>query len=245
MTRQLPAWGALITLAACTHHPDPGAGVPEVPLTPSPTSAPAPRPITATLPAGLVQEDADDAFIGPRSAPMAVLEWSDIQCPYCGPSYGLLAAYVKEHEDVRLVLKHYPISGQCNPNVDGERHEHACAAARAVICANQQGRFDALAGLLFANQATLADPDIDAFARQADVYNPRFTACLQDPATAAIILRDVKEAEAANVQGTPTIFVHGVWGPRWVQVHGGASAVMAVLDAARAHEPLPVLSYQE
>ncbi len=224
---------ALLTflLAGCLHP------VPAPP--PAPPPLPGPMPFIAHVPGGPISVDTDDAVVGERSAAMAILEWSDIQCPYCGVAFPPLAAYVRTHPDVRLIYKHYPISGLCNPEIEGVRHEYACAAARAAICADQRGRFEDLASLMFSNQGTLGEEDIVGFARAAHVYNKAFTTCEASPATAAKLSRDIQEGVAAHVQGTPTFFVLGPWGPRWVQIGGGPGAVITVLDAGRRGIPLP------
>ncbi len=222
-----------LVLAGCAKPVPPPELVPPTP----PLTQPPGAPPVATIPAGPVVEDAKDGVVGARGTPYAILEFSDLQCPFCGPAFGVMDSYVHQHADVRLVVKHYPISGLCNPDIEGARHEFACAAAAAVICANEQGKFDALAGLLYSHQDMLAD--MSGFEKQAGVAGKRFDACLAGPEPAAVLAQDLKEAEAVKVEGTPTIFVYGPWGPRWIQIHGGAAAATAAIDAARAHQPLP------
>jgi protein-disulfide isomerase len=68
----------------------------------------------------------------------------------------------------------------------------------------------------------------------------RFAACLSAPGTAAILARDITDGAAVRIMGTPTFYVWGPWGERWIRVRGGPEEVLWVLDTARAGGPLPV-----
>lgn len=231
----------LSLLAAGCVHPGPAAA-PPAPPAPPPAAAPAPDggiTFTAEVAAGPITVAADDALLGLPTAVYTIVEWSDIQCPFCGASYAPLASYVSTHPDVRLAFKHYPISGLCNPEVEGVRHENACAAAKAAICASQQGRFDVLAGLMFANQGNLAEAGLVELEKEAGVYSKGFTTCVASPGTTQKITRDVQAGVAAQVEGTPTFFVYGAWPSRWVKVGGGPAAITALIDAARNGIVLP------
>lgn len=225
-----------LLLSACMHPASEGNPPPPPSSIPA---LPGPMPFSAYVPGGPVTTDADDAVVGLRSAPMAILEWSDIQCPYCSVAFAPLAAYVASHADVRLIYKHYPLSSLCNPEIEGVRHEYACSAARATVCADQRGQAEAMLSILFANQSTLTDPDIVRLARAAHVYNKAFETCLESPLTDAKLARDIQQGVAAHVEGTPTFFVYGPWGPRWVRVGGGPGGVITVIEAARKGTPLP------
>jgi protein-disulfide isomerase len=182
--------------------------------------------------------DPDDATIGAADARFTVVEWMDFECPHCAAAFPKIAKYVADHPDTRVVFKNYPISGTCNPAVQGARHEHACTAARAGICASEQGKFEPMARQMFGNQQFLGDSDLAYMADKIGLDPDKYDTCMKKGGAAGVIARHVKEAVPAKIEGTPTIDVRGPWGARWVRVDG-LDSLFAAIDAARSGAPLP------
>ena len=221
----------LLFLLACPH---PTVAPPVV----VPVSiAPAQEPL-GYLPRGPVSFDARDTVVGNASAPMAILEFSDFQCPHCALTYPILSDYVEKFKDTRLIYKNYPITNICNPNVAWEGHINACTAATAGICAEAQGHFDALARQMFAHPDRLMSEQMLLMAGEAGIELEPFMRCLTSEAPAAQLKADIQAASEAGITGTPTLYVWGPWGDRWVQVPG-PDLVIQVMDLARAHQTLP------
>ncbi len=105
----------------------------------------------------------------------------------------------KYPNDVKLVIKHFPLS----------IHDYARKAAIAALAAGKQGKFWEFHEKLFANQNDLNDAKVEAIAGELSLDMEKFKKDLQDPAIASIIDRDMKDGLKANVQGTPTIFING------------------------------------
>ena len=63
-------------------------------------------------------------------------------------------------------MKHYPMNGDCNFRMGGERmHEHACTAASAAHCAGEQGKFWEMHDLLYDNQQDLGEESYKSHAQ--------------------------------------------------------------------------------
>jgi protein-disulfide isomerase len=105
----------------------------------------------------------------------------------------------KYPEDVKLVFKNLPL----------KNHRYAQPAAAAALAAHQQGKFWEFHDELFANYSRLNDDTIKEIAVLVDLNIPDFEASLQDPEIQAAIAQDVKDAVAAGVRGTPTLFING------------------------------------
>ncbi len=138
--------------------------------------------------------------LGPEDAAVTVTVFSDFQCPYCSR----VAAPLRElrghyGDNVAVVFKHFPLSF----------HKEAMPAAHAAMCGHAQGAFWAFHDELFDNQRDL---DVDLFERVAADYElnlAEFARCLiEEPYTKAIEA-DMAEARAAEVRGTPTLFING------------------------------------
>jgi protein-disulfide isomerase len=88
-------------------------------------------------------------------------------------------------------------------------HEHAAAAAEAVLAAGAQGKFWPMHDLLFANHDQLEEPRLAGYAKQAGLDVATFQRDMDahklKPALEAI----QKEAALLGVKATPTVFVNG------------------------------------
>jgi protein-disulfide isomerase len=153
-------------------------------------------------------------FIGPSTAPVTLVEYSDFQCPHCKKAFetidrDILPAYPGK---IRLVFKHYPLK---------TLHEWAYDAALAAACAGMQSASaeHALAAAFFEEQKTLKKEDLPKkaveAAKKAGLDIPRFEACVDKGKSKAVIDADSTEAESLGVTGTPALFVNGRRSPHY------------------------------
>jgi protein-disulfide isomerase/uncharacterized membrane protein len=190
---------------------------------------------------GPVTLDGTEAALGPVSAPYTVLEFADLECPSCAASFPKLVTFAKANPDVRVLFKHYPISSLCNAEVQGERHKNSCAAAMAAECAREQGRFWDLTRLMFANQRDLDADGRGFMARQVGLDMAAFEACLARPDVDLGVRLDVSHAALVGVHATPSIYLQGISGDKWVAVRGGVEAMAALVDAHRSGQSIPAI----
>src|SRR5882672_12268549 len=92
-----------------------------------------------------------DHLQGPIDAPIALVEYGDYECPYCGEAYPIIKA-VQERLGAGLcfVFRNFPLVNA---------HPHAQHAAEAAEAAGVQGKFWEMHDLLFENQNALEDED--------------------------------------------------------------------------------------
>jgi protein-disulfide isomerase len=154
---------------------------------------------------------------GPEAAPIAIVEFSDFECPYCNAMAPTLKLVEKNYGDqVRIVYRQFPL-----PWV----HPHALKAAEASLCANDQHRFWEFHDALFANQRDLT---VDALKRRAadlKLDSAQFNTCLDSGKQSAAVLKDAAAGNQAGVEGTPTVFINGrmIYG---TQAYGDIKAVI-------------------
>ncbi len=164
---------------------------------------------------------------GGPGAKVAVIEYSDFQCPYCGkfardtlPS--LETRYVRPGK-VLLAFKHLPLP----------IHRAAEGAARAAACAGEQGRFWEMHALLFGDQQHLDSPSLEQHAAVLGLPPEQFKACVSGQEVAQKISNDAAEARALGIRGTPTFFL-GLLGPdRTVKVLARLNGSVPVEEFAR------------
>jgi protein-disulfide isomerase len=142
-----------------------------------------------------------DHSIGPKNAPVTLVEYGDFQCPYCAAAHLIL----QEVQDVmgdrlRFVFRHFPLT---------QVHPLAEPAAEAAESAGGQGKFWEMHDRLFENQNLLDESHIADFAEQLDLDTERFARDLQNHTYHEQIRQDFTSGVRSGVNGTPTFFING------------------------------------
>lgn len=170
--------------------------------------------------------------IGPPKAPVTLVLFEDFQCPFCKKLTGNIEAVREKYAGkVRVAFRHFPMHGACNATeIKKDLHPYACGAARAAVCAQEQGRFWELYDLMYRNNTRLKPRDLREHAGRAGLDLARFDACVDSPRSREVVLEDTRVAGALGVTGTPAIFVNGrkLVGAQPVEV------LSAVIDAELA-----------
>jgi protein-disulfide isomerase len=141
-----------------------------------------------------------DPIRGPADSPITIIEFADFECPHSRKAQGALQRLLGENPDkVRLVFKHFPLPS----------HPSAFLAARASLCAQEQGRFWEYHDALFSATPPFSRPDLQVLAERIGLERKRFADCLSSDRHSDRISEHVRSAQAAGVTGTPTFVVNG------------------------------------
>jgi Na+/H+ antiporter NhaA len=141
-----------------------------------------------------------DHIRGPEEAPVTLVEYGDLECPYCGQAEGVIRELLSDFGDLRYVWRHLPLS---------DVHPHAQIAAEASEAAAAQGQFWEMHDVLLANQDKLSMRALMRHAEDLGLDIERFTNHLRKRKGASRIAEDVESADLSGVSGTPTFFVNG------------------------------------
>lgn len=137
---------------------------------------------------------------GNAKAKLAIVEFSDFQCPFCRRVNPTLAQIEKEYGDkVRIVFKHLPL----------EMHPKAPAAHAAAEAAHQQDKFWEMHDLIFNNQESMSPEKYVEYAQRLGLDVERFKRDVASAQVKARIDADQQEAGRLGVTGTPSFFVNG------------------------------------
>ena len=195
-----------------------------------PTTPPSTRLSIAAAPLPADPVSLEGAILaGDRTAKVAIIEYSDFECPYCGnvardAVARILRDYVRTGR-VMFAFRHLPL----------ERvHPFALKAAEAAECANHQGKFWEMHDLLFANQRSLDSGNLHKFGTSVGLDEPVFTACLKGAATAKV-RADIASAKSLQITGTPTFLLGSIQSDGRVRVLrrvSGALPSQALSDIA-------------
>ena len=153
--------------------------------------------------------DASDHILGNPNAPVIMVEYSDLECPFCKRHHETLQKIMDEYGktgQVAWVYRHFPIV---------QLHSKAPTEALATECAAAQGGNTAFWGMLDTIFTTTPSNNgldltqLPVFAEKLGLNREQFETCLRQ-ADMSRIERDFNDAKAAGGEGTPyTIFLVG------------------------------------
>jgi protein-disulfide isomerase len=130
-----------------------------------------------------------------RGEGLVVIEYADLECPYCAKAHALLAGLA-----IQRVFRHFPVVS---------KHPRARVLARAAEAAGDQGRFWDFHDSLYEDQGHLDDPHLWARCEALGLDVERFEADRRSDASAARVERDFRSGIRAGVTTTPTLFIDG------------------------------------
>ena len=161
---------------------------------------PAARPAADALPTAPISVTGEP-FKGAANAKVAVIEFSDFQCPFCGrydkETYPQLIKDYVDTGKIKYVWRDYPL----------DFHKNAEKAAEAAHCAGEQGKFWEMHDRLFANQQNIDAADLPKHAEALQLNTSMFQQCLDSGRYAADIKKDIDVASSAGISGTPSFLI--------------------------------------
>ena len=183
---------------------------------------PPPRPKRKTPDPSLVYAVpvGTSATEGPATAKVTMVMAFDFACPYCRKAWDTVGALEKHYgADLRVVFKHYVV------------HAKAQYPAQAACAANRQGKFRALADLIWTkafDAKKLDDDVIDRLAKQAKLDMKRYRTDLES--CAAEVQDDENLMRKLAASATPTFFING----RFVEGAKDQEVFETLIDAEKA-----------
>ena len=144
---------------------------------------------------------ATDPALGPASAPVTLVEFSDFQCPFCQRVEPTLKQLRTTYGDkLRIVWKDFPLT---------QIHPQAFKAGEAGHCAGDQGKYWEYHDRLFANQQALQPADLKKHAVDLGLNAAAFGTCLDSSKYGERVRDGVSQGDRLGVNSTPTVFVNG------------------------------------
>ncbi len=181
-----------------------------------PTPTPLPPPTPTPLPAGadIFSPDPNRPgmtyggfyTVGDANAPIMMVEFSDLQCPYCSQHFREVEPQIKsdwiDPGKVRVVFVHFPLT----------IHPQAPKAGEAAECAGAQGKFWEMHDLLFSKQQEWSGQNTAAeffkgYAKELGLDSGAFDSCLDSGEMASRIQTGLELGQQARVRGTPTFYL--------------------------------------
>jgi protein-disulfide isomerase len=164
---------------------------------------------------------------GDPNAPVTVLAFGDYQCPACGIfareiEHQLIADFVATGQ-VYYQYEEFAFLGQ-----------ESTDAAKAAVCADQQGKYWDYHRTLYFNQhgegqGAFSRSRLNQMADAVGLDRGAFNSCMSDPQTAAEVQRMYNEGRANGIDSTPSFLINGtkVSGANYAPLRAAIEAELA------------------
>lgn len=146
-------------------------------------------------------EDGNLPVLGRQDAKIAIIEFSDFQCPYCKRFTDNAFKQIKENfidtGKVQYVARDFPLNF----------HPQAMPAAIAATCSFKQDSYWPMRDVLFSNPKQLGDDLYQKAATDLSLNMQEFADCLKDQSVADKVEGDLALGKSLGVRGTPSFII--------------------------------------
>ncbi|HOO57044.1 MAG TPA: thioredoxin domain-containing protein [bacterium] len=138
---------------------------------------------------------------GSMAAKVTMIEFTDMQCPYCGRfAQTTYPELKKNYVDTGKLLYHVvllPLSF----------HKESFKASEALYCAQDQGKYWEMRDIQFNNQRQLDIPSLKKYAGSLSMNTALFSECLDTGKYDSRVKNDLMLAGKAGINGTPSFVI--------------------------------------
>lgn len=146
------------------------------------------------------QVEDDEHIRGNKNASVFIIEYSDMECPFCARFHPTVQQVLDEYgDDVAWVYRHFPLD-MIHPNA-----RPAAVASECVADIAGNDAFWSFLDLLMEDQSRLTD--LDSAASEAGVDTGKFTECIDSGRLEDEVEDQYQKGLSAGVSGTPGNFV--------------------------------------
>ncbi len=151
----------------------------------------------------------EDHIKGNRDAKVYLIEYSDLECPFCSKFHPTAQQVVDEYgDDVAWVYRHFPLD---------QLHSKARPAAQASECVAEVGGEDAFWAFsdeIFSDQTKLNN--LSSVASSVGVSGGAYDSCVNSEKYADKVEEQYQGGLAAGITGTPGNFIINDKGDAWL-----------------------------
>ncbi len=141
-------------------------------------------------------------IIGPKDAPITIIEFTDFQCPFCKRASQTMDELMDLYPDkIRLVFRNLPLSSI---------HKESMNAAKAAMAANRQGMFWPYHDMLFDSSPNLNRRLYIKIAQDLELDINRFKKDMKSDDINKQLQNDIKTAKKFGINVTPVFVINGV-----------------------------------
>ena len=156
--------------------------------------------------------DKQRVIFGETTAPLHLIEWTDIRCPHCKHLEEALTEIrrVAPPGSWNEEARHFPLDSECNPHAQrSDGSGVSCLAAKLQIClAGDAKKFNRVRSTLFKEQRTLTRDRIWQIPTSDARQRKKLETCVKSPQTAKTLREDIDYAIQHKLEGTPLVVIN-------------------------------------
>lgn len=169
-------------------------------------AAPNQQQPVAKAPSGKIKPVSDSDHVwGNSNAKLTLVEYSDLECPFCKRFHPTMQDLIKTYGDkIRWVYRHYPLSF----------HQNAEKEAEATECVAELGGEDAFWSYIdkmfektTSNGTGFALDQLGPLASEVGVNQSAFQSCLDNGKYTKLVQDQIADGTTGGVSGTPSTFL--------------------------------------
>ena len=127
---------------------------------------------------------------------VTIVEFFDVRCGYCKRMEPVMAQFLAQDRNVRIIYKDLPILGPTS-----------VLASKALLAAQKQNAYEKLREALMKVSGEISTSSIQAEAQKLGLDWPRLSKDMEDPAIKQRIDANLALAQMLGIQGTPAMVV--------------------------------------
>lgn len=160
------------------------------------------RGVSTQVPAPTFSFDLSSSpFQGDSRANIAIVEFTDYECPFCKQHFGTTYKQIMEQYVEQGIARYYIVDFPL------DSHAFSFRAAVAAKCADEQGKYWEYHDKLFGIRSSLQNDTFDEVSESIGIEAPKFTECMKLPEHQARIETMRTKAADIGVTGTPTFLI--------------------------------------
>jgi len=169
------------------------------------TAAPLQQP-AALAPSGKIKEITDkDHIRGNKNAKLSLVEYSDLECPFCKRFHPTMQDLMKTYGDkIRWVYRHFPLSFHANAQKEAEATECVAELGGNYVFWNY---VDKMFEKTTSNGTGFALDQLGPLAAEVGVNQSAFQSCLDSDKYAKLVKEQIADGTTGGVSGTPSTFL--------------------------------------
>ena len=138
-----------------------------------------------------------DFSMGPKDAPITIVEFFDYNCGYCKRAFEPLMQVMKENDDVRLVFKELPILS-----------DNSKRAAQAALAIEDQLKFLTFHTKLMTHRGNINDAVVDRALEEVKLSPSKIRKAGSGAAVQKVLNRNQRVAGQLGISGTPAFVIN-------------------------------------
>lgn len=147
--------------------------------------------------------DSNDHIYGDINAPIKVVEFSDLECPYCSRVHPTLKQLIDQSNgQVAWVFRHFPLSGHKNAMVQA-------VGAECVAKLGGEDKFWEYINFAFSNQSIGDKEAVVTVASNLGLNADEVRSCIDSGEVNNLVNEDKQDASNSGARGTPHSIILG------------------------------------